>query len=96
MATTPFTKSQTTVDPAGSCGRRKTSSHSTGNVDLTSPLSELPRLLNISDAARALCVSRRTIYKLIESGELRLHRIGSTGALRIRRDDLEALIVAEV
>lgn len=89
---TPFDKSTSITTQTLS----KFPSKSLGNVDLVSPLSGLPRLLNVSDAARALCVSRRTIYTLIDNGELKLYRVGSTGALRIRREDLEALLVAEV
>ena len=39
------------------------------------------RLFNVSEAARYLAVSRRTVYDLVASGELPAYRVG--GAIRL-------------
>jgi excisionase family DNA binding protein len=46
-------------------------------------------LLTVAMVAERLHVSRTTIYQLVESGRLRVHRIGSgRGAIRISEDQL--------
>ncbi|MCL5770351.1 MAG: helix-turn-helix domain-containing protein [Planctomycetes bacterium] len=47
-----------------------------------------PLLLRLGEAARMLSVSRRTIYVLVERGDLRLRHIGR--ASRIHINDLRA------
>jgi len=42
----------------------------------------------VGELGEMLKVSRKTIYRLVESGRLLPHRIG--GQLRFRRDDIEA------
>ena len=47
-------------------------------------------LLNPSEAARLLCVSRMTVYRLCESGSLTSMRIGPGAKLiRITRDSVD-------
>jgi excisionase family DNA binding protein len=47
-------------------------------------------LWTVGEVAQILRVSRPTVYRLVESGELPAHRIG--GSIRIGRDDLLAVI----
>lgn len=49
-------------------------------------------MLKVSDVARRLCVSERSVFRWIEAGKLRAHRFGK--ALRISKDDLEAFLDA--
>lgn len=47
-------------------------------------------LLTVNQAAARFNIGRRTIYRLVERGELAHHRVGS--AIRIRPSDLEAYL----
>lgn len=47
-------------------------------------------LLTVNQAAARFNIGRRTIYRLVERGELNSHRVGS--AIRIRPSDLEAYL----
>ena len=49
----------------------------------------------IDEAANFLRVSRRTIYQLIEQGELACYRVGKVGHRRFRRGDLEGAMSQE-
>lgn len=53
-------------------------------------------LFTIDDAAAYISKSRWTVYRLINSGELRAIRIGARGALRVRPGDLDAYLDANV
>jgi excisionase family DNA binding protein len=46
----------------------------------------LPRLLTVPQAAEALSVCERTIWRWIEAGELEIYRLGRT--VRIAEDEL--------
>ena len=52
-----------------------------------SPHSSYPDTVSVPEAARLLGVARKTVYDLIEWGELGAVRIGS--AVRIDREDIE-------
>ena len=45
----------------------------------------LPRLLTVPEAAEALAVSARTVWRWIEAGELETYRLGSAGPDRTGR-----------
>ena len=49
----------------------------------------------IAESAGYLRVSRRTMYKLINDGQLAAYRVGTGGHRRFRRDDLERLMSPE-
>jgi excisionase family DNA binding protein len=51
---------------------------------------ERPEVLRVSDVATLLQVSNATVYGLCERGELAYIRV--SGAIRVRREDLETLI----
>jgi excisionase family DNA binding protein len=51
-----------------------------------------PHLLTVKEAADAIRVSKDSIYRRIESGELPARRIGRHGPLRIERDELDRLL----
>ena len=42
-----------------------------------------PVLVRLGEAARLLGVSRRTVYTLVERGELRLRHIGRASCIRV-------------
>lgn len=48
------------------------------------------RLLDVSQVAKRLNVSRSTVYRLIESGELKASKFGTCYCLRISESDVEA------
>jgi excisionase family DNA binding protein len=48
------------------------------------------RLLTVTEVARILAVSRSSVYRLVERGELPRVRVG--GSARFRAADIEALI----
>jgi excisionase family DNA binding protein len=50
-------------------------------------------LRTVAEAAEHLRVTQRSIYNYISSGALKALRIGPTGDYRIRRHDLDALLV---
>jgi excisionase family DNA binding protein len=50
-------------------------------------------LLNVREAARVLSVSVRTVYGLIESGQLPAFRVG--GQLRLSRDALASWLAKQ-
>lgn len=54
-------------------------------------LDRLPPLVPAIDAARALCISRQKVCRLVEEGELAAVRLGRAG-LRIYRDSLVDLV----
>lgn len=48
--------------------------------------------LTVPEIARKLRVSRRTVYRAIERGDLSAVRLGETGRLRIAGDSVEAFL----
>jgi excisionase family DNA binding protein len=50
------------------------------------------RYRTVSEVAAELLVSRRTIYRAIERGELSAVRVGERGRIRVPVDALEELI----
>jgi excisionase family DNA binding protein len=59
--------------------------------EITSPPGQMCRLLvTVDEAADALCVSRATIYKMLDDGRLPSLRLGRSR--RIRRGDLEDFV----
>ena len=54
---------------------------------MTYPSDLEPLLLRIDDAAQRLSISRATMYRLIQSGELPIVRIGT--AVRVRAIELD-------
>jgi excisionase family DNA binding protein len=50
------------------------------------------RLLSVEEAAERLAVSKHTLYRRIQTGELDARRVGSHGAIRISAEALEALL----
>jgi excisionase family DNA binding protein len=46
-------------------------------------------LLSPSEVARLLGVHKATVYRRIHQGEIRALRLGETGPLRVRSDELE-------
>lgn len=50
----------------------------------------LPRLHTVAVVAERLSTSERTIHRLIDRGELAVHRIGRS--VRIAEDDLQAYL----
>lgn len=51
------------------------------------------KLLTVNDVAQTLSVSNSLVYQLVATGKLPCHRIGTgRGAIRVRRDDLEAFL----
>ncbi|RAV16012.1 helix-turn-helix domain-containing protein [Mycobacterium sp. FLAC0960] len=51
-----------------------------------------PRFIGIAYAATEFSVSQKLIRKCIASGELKAFRINGSRVIRIKRDDLEALM----
>jgi len=49
-----------------------------------------PILMNVQETAAALCASRSTVYRLIESGKLRPIKLGC--ATRFKRVEVEAFV----
>jgi excisionase family DNA binding protein len=52
------------------------------------------QLLTASEAAKLLMITPRTVYRMMENGEIATVRFG--GSVRIRRQDLEDFIVAHL
>lgn len=52
----------------------------------------LPNVLNQAQAASLLGVSRRTIKRFVEDGQLRCTKVGKK-VLRFHREDVESMIV---
>ncbi|MBC8134565.1 MAG: helix-turn-helix domain-containing protein [Fibrella sp.] len=50
-----------------------------------------PLLVTIAEAAHILCVSQRTIYRMIERGRIAVVKV-TADAPRVRRADLDALV----
>lgn len=48
-----------------------------------------PRLLDVSQVARRLNVSRSTVYRLIERGDLQASKYGTSYCIRILESDVE-------
>ena len=61
---------------------------------MSAATSETPALLLPAEAARLLRVTRATVYRLVERGDLRAVRIGDgpSARLRIGRDELDRLL----
>ena len=55
------------------------------------PQSNIEKLLNVSEVAEILNVSKAFVYKLVGTGELRSIKIGT--AIRVRRADLNNYIL---
>ena len=49
----------------------------------------------IDEAANYLRVSRRTIYQLLQEGQLRSHRVGTGGHRRFKQQDLDQVMHGE-
>jgi excisionase family DNA binding protein len=58
------------------------------------PLRSAPsaQMLTVADVVRILRVSKMSVYRLVQGGELRGYRIGRS--IRIRTDDLSAYLAA--
>jgi len=56
-------------------------------------LADQDEWLTISEAAERLKVSRRMLYRYMNAGELPYYQVGSSGRRRIKKADLEALLV---
>lgn len=52
----------------------------------------MDELLKISTVLAELRISRSTLQKIMDSGELRVYRVGNHGSLRIKRSDLTAFL----
>lgn len=50
--------------------------------------------LTITEAARHLKVTRRTLYRYMDAGRLPYYQIGEKGPRRVRKSDLDALLTA--
>lgn len=48
--------------------------------------------VTLDESSEELGVSRRTVRRMISSGELRAYRVGNTQLVRIRRSDLHAVL----
>lgn len=57
-------------------------------------LPAFPALYTMNEAAEVMRCHRKTLYTLARRGKLRLVKVGTRTV--VRRDDLEALIVASV
>lgn len=54
---------------------------------------ELPRpFLTIRESASLLALSTRTIHRYIAEGKLKAYRVAGEKTIRIKREDLEALL----
>ncbi len=53
-------------------------------------MSELQEFSTVKELAKLLKVTERTVFRLIERGEIAVHRIGRVK--RFRRDDIEAYL----
>ncbi|MEM7132175.1 MAG: helix-turn-helix domain-containing protein [Chloroflexota bacterium] len=51
--------------------------------------------LNVAQATQYLQISRTTLYRLIESGDLPAYRLTGTRQRRFKRGDLDQLMVLE-
>lgn len=49
-------------------------------------------ILTSDDVLAELSISQRTLFRLLNSGELPAYRIGKNGSLRFKRGDLESLL----
>lgn len=54
-----------------------------------------PTFLSVAEVAEVLCVSRMTVYRLVESGDLPALKINGR-THRIRQVDLDAYIAANM
>jgi excisionase family DNA binding protein len=59
---------------------------------VTATVRPAPLLLRIRDSATILAVSERTVWALIRSGDLRAVHPPGLRAIRIARDDIDALV----
>jgi len=48
-----------------------------------------PRLLDVSQVAKRLNVSRSTVYRLIERGDLQASKFGTSYCIRVSESDVE-------
>lgn len=53
-------------------------------------VSDAPRWLSTAEAAARLGVTRRTLYRFIDEGELAAYKMGRV--IRLRQDDLDAFL----
>jgi excisionase family DNA binding protein len=53
-------------------------------------------IMTVAEVMKMLRVSRSTIYKLLNSGQLKSFSPGGTRCRRIRRADLESYIESEI
>jgi excisionase family DNA binding protein len=63
------------------------------SIETTNGRSNL-QLLTAGEAAKLLMITPRTVYRMMENGEIATVRFG--GSVRIRRQDLEDFIVAHL
>ena len=51
--------------------------------------------MTISEACEYLKISQRTLYRYMEDGSLPFFTVGETGHRRLKRSDLEALMIEQ-
>lgn len=70
----------------------ETSNQETKTI-INKPIEDLKELkyLTVEQAAKLLSMSRRTIYRLHERGQLQIHKIG--GCARIQNSDIDKLFI---
>lgn len=54
-----------------------------------------PTFLSVADVAEVLCVSKMTVYRMVENGELPALKINKR-TYRIQKEDLDAYIAANM
>lgn len=62
-------------------------------ITRNTPLSDLPELLTVDEAAAWLGIGRGLVYELVKTGELRSVKLGRL--VRVRRDGLEAMVARQ-
>jgi hypothetical protein len=55
----------------------------------------IPQLLGITAAAKTLCISRSTLWRMTRDGQIRVIRLRVDGSPRYNLDDIHALIDGE-
>ncbi len=55
---------------------------------------DIPEMLTVKEVLKILKISRTTLYRMIEKGELKVYRFGRS--IRVKQDDLRAFIEEHV